>query len=156
MAPPGGSLSLTHMPTLPEATTLRPMLRRLLSPTLAALLLAGCGAGAESSTDDFSGEDKRVAQVVEDLQAAGETGDAEEICSRILSAQLVDRLKADGSSCTQELDEALGDADDFELDVERVQVMGTRATATVSNGDGRPQTVQLVRERRGWRVAELS
>ncbi|MBA2517890.1 MAG: hypothetical protein H0V22_11375 [Solirubrobacterales bacterium] len=132
------------------------MLRRSLVPALAALLLAGCGAGAKSSTADFSGEDKRVAQVLEDLQAAGETGDAAEICSRILSAQLVDRLKAKGSSCTQELDDALGDADDFELGVERVQVTGTSATATVSNGDGRPQLVKLVRERRGWRVSELS
>jgi uncharacterized lipoprotein YmbA len=64
----------------------------MFGPALAALLLVGCGAGTESSTEAFSGEDKRVAQVIEDLQTAGANGEAEEICSRILSAQLVDQL----------------------------------------------------------------
>jgi hypothetical protein len=128
----------------------------MFGPALAALLLVGCGAGTESSTEAFSGEDKRVAQVIEDLQTAGANGEAEEICSRILSAQLVDRLGSGGASCAQELDDALADADDFELDVEKVEVNGTRATATVSDSDGRAKAVQLVRERDGWRVSELA
>lgn len=132
------------------------MHRRMFLPAFAALLLGGCGAGEESSTERFSGEERRVAQVLEDLQAAGETGDSAEICSRILTEQLVDRLAADGSSCTQELEDALGDADDFELDVQRIEVAGARATATVGSGEGRPQTVQLIRAGRDWRVAALA
>lgn len=128
----------------------------MLIVSLAALALAGCGAASKSSTDGFSGEDKKVAQVLADLQAASEKGDAEEICSRVLSAQLAERLATRGSSCAQELDDAIGDADDFEVDVKGVQVSGTRATATVANGDGPAQAVQLVRESKGWRISELA
>jgi hypothetical protein len=127
----------------------------MFGPALAALLLVGCGAGTESSTEAFSGEDKRVAQVIEDLQTAGANGEAEEICSRI-SPRSSSTGWARGASCAQELDDALADADDFELDVEKVEVNGTRATATVSDSDGRAKAVQLVRERDGWRVSELA
>ena len=132
------------------------MHRRLLGLALSVSLLAGCGAGAQSSTDSFSGEDKKVAQVLEDLQAAGQSGDADEVCSRILADRLVDELAAEGSSCAQEIEDALDDADDFELDVQRVQVTGSRATATVGNGDGPAQAVQLTREGKRWKVSELA
>lgn len=104
----------------------------------------------------FQGEQREVAQVVEDLQAASAEGDAARICSRILSRELVDRLSAGGLNCTDEIEKALADADEFELEVERVDLRGDTATAQVEDGKGRPQRIGLVRERGGWRADALA
>jgi outer membrane PBP1 activator LpoA protein len=126
---------------------------------LAALILAGCGAQAESdsSVDTFRGEDRNVAQKVEDLQEAGEGRNPEDICADILAASLVDELEVAGSDCQQEMQKAIDDADDFELEVLDVTVTGTTATAEVRRGDDGPtQTMQFTQERGEWRATELS
>ena len=126
---------------------------------LAALILAGCGAQAESdsSVDTFRGEDRNVAQKVEDLQEAGEGRNPEDICADILAASLVDELEEAGSDCQQEMQKAIDDADDFELEVLDVSVTGTTATAEVRRGDDGPtQTMQFTQERGEWRATALS
>ncbi len=126
---------------------------------LAALILAGCGAQAESdsSVDTFRGEDRNVAQKVEDLQEAGEGRNPEDICADILAASLVDELEGAGSDCQQEMQKAIDDADDFELEVLDVTVTGTTATAEVRRGDDGPtQTMQFTQERGEWRATALS
>ncbi len=126
---------------------------------LAALVLAGCGAQAQSdsSVDTFRGEDRNVAQKVEDLQEAGEGRNPEDICADILAASLVDELEVAGSDCQQEMQKAIDDADDFELEVLDVTVTGTTATAEVRRGDDGPtQTMQFTQERGEWRATALS
>ena len=126
---------------------------------LAALILAGCGAQAESdsSVDTFRGEDRNVAQKVEDLQEAGEGRNPEDICADILAASLVDELEVAGSDCQQEMQKAIDDADDFELEVLDVTVTGTTASAEVRRGDDGPtQTMQFTQERGEWRATALS
>jgi hypothetical protein len=128
-------------------------------PLLAALVLAGCGAQAQSdsSVDTFRGEDRNVAQKVEDLQEAGEGRKPEDICADILAASLVDELEEAGSDCQQEMQKAIDDADDFELEVLDVNVTGTTATAEVRRGDDGPtQTMQFTQERGEWRATALS
>jgi hypothetical protein len=122
---------------------------------LAAFGLAGCGAAQDTSADRFSGEEKRVAQVVDDLQAAAEKGDAAEICSRLLARAFVDRLAAGGSNCTAELDKALDDADNDELTVRGVEVDGTAATAVVRDAEGAVRSIDFAREGSGWRATSL-
>jgi len=129
---------------------------RAVLAALLALALAGCGAQQQSSAGSFSGEERRVAQVVEDLETASTDKDAAEICSRILAKPLVDRLSAGASDCVAELSKAIDDADEFELRVERVRVTGTTATARVTDGTGRSQEVGFVREGRDWRAASLA
>ncbi len=133
---------------------------RALSPALLALALAaglaGCGAQETTTVDDFKGEQRAVAQAVEDVQAAGEEGDAARICSRLLSRELVERISAGGLTCTDEIDQALLDADEYELEVKRVEVRGATATASVEDGKGRPQRIGFVRESGGWRVDALA
>jgi hypothetical protein len=122
-----------------------------------ALLASGC-AGGGSSSSDFSGEEKKVADVVEKLQSAGETGDAKEICDDILARSLSDQIKAAGSTCEQELDKAIKDADDFDLDVEAVTVTGNTATAKVKGrdrGTDRVRTFQFERDGSSWRATNL-
>ncbi|HEX8104521.1 MAG TPA: hypothetical protein VF533_18030 [Solirubrobacteraceae bacterium] len=131
----------------------RPRPRTLLP--LIAVALAGCTAGQATSAGKFKGEEKKVAEVVDDLQTAGQAKDAGEICSRILAPELVDKLAAPGRSCSDEVDKALDDADDFALDVKDVAVTGTTATARVEDADDKPRELRLVKQSAGWRIASL-
>jgi hypothetical protein len=126
-------------------------------PIVLAVLAAGCGASA-SSAGDFEGEERQVADVVEQLQTAGESGDAAEICSEVLSSELREEMQAAGVNCEQELDKAIQDADDFELEVEDVTISGDTATARVRGGEGDEETVrtfEFAREGDGWRATSL-
>ena len=122
------------------------------------LLLAGCGAQSQqSSVDTFQGEQRAVAQKVEDLEDAGQGQDPETICADILAASLVDELEAAGTDCPQEMDKAIDDADDFDLEVLEVDVNGSSATARVRRGDDGPtETMQFTQERGEWRATALS
>jgi hypothetical protein len=126
-------------------------------PLVLAVLAAGC-AGGSSSANDFEGEQKRVADVVEKLQSAGETGDAKEICDEVLAKSLADQIKAAGSTCEEEMDKAIKDADDFDLEVESVTVTGNTATAKVKGRDrgaDRVRTFKFEKEGPNWRATNL-
>jgi hypothetical protein len=126
-------------------------------PLVLAALAAGC-AGSASSAGDFTGEEKRVAEVVEKLQSAGERGDAAEICDEVLANDLRDQIQEAGSSCEQELEKAIKDADDFELDVQDVTISGSSATAKVNGrdqGEERVRDFEFVREGSNWRATSL-
>jgi hypothetical protein len=126
-------------------------------PLVLAALAAGCGASA-SSAGDFEGEERRVADVVEKLQSAGETGDAAEICAEVLASDLREEMRAAGANCEQELDKAIQDADDFELEVEDVTITGDTATARVrgrENDEEAVRTFEFAREESGWRATSL-
>ena len=125
---------------------------------LAVLLLAGCGqAQEESSVENFQGDERAVAQKVEDLQQAGSRRDPEQICTEILAKSLVEELEAAGASCTDEMKKAIEDADDYELEVREVTVSGTNATVTVRQGeDGPTETMEFTREGNDWRATSLS
>ena len=108
-------------------------MRRL--AVLLVLVFAGCGQ-TPTSTDDFEGTEKAVAQTIEDLQTAAQNRKPAEICSDILSRALADRLKSEGNDCVEEMEKVAADADDFELEVTDVAVTGTTATATVKARKG--------------------
>lgn len=125
---------------------------------LPLLFLAGCGAQTQqSSIERFQGDERAVAQKVEDLQEAGERRRPEDICTEILAKSLVTQLEAAGADCAQEMTKAIEDADDFELDVREVEVDGTTATATVRRGDDGPtETMEFTQEGGQWRATSLS
>ena len=125
---------------------------------LPLLVLAGCGASAEpSSVERFKGDERAVAQKVEDLQEAGERGRPADICSEILARSLVAQLEAAGADCEQEMTKAIEDADDFELDVREVEIEGSTATVTVRRGDDGPtETMEFQEEGGQWRATSLS
>jgi hypothetical protein len=132
-------------------------MKRPLFAVVALLAVAGCGASQDSSIDKFQGADREVAQKVEDLQEAGEGRNPEDICSDILSSTLVQQLEAAGTTCRDEMDKAIEDADDFDLDVREVNVSGDTATARVQRGDDGPTaTFEFVRENGQWRATSLS
>jgi hypothetical protein len=127
-----------------------------------ALLLfavAGCGAQAEtSSADKFSDPDqKAVAEKVEDLENAGRRGQADDICSDILAKTLVSQLDAAGTDCATEMEKAIADATEFDLEVQKVTITGNEATAEVKQGDdGATETMNFTKENGDWRATALS
>jgi hypothetical protein len=132
-------------------------MKRLLA-IIPVLFLVGCGATAQpSSAEKFKGDERAVAQKIEDLQTAGDRHEPERICNDILSRTLVQELEAAGADCTQEMQKAIEDADDYELDVREVTISGSTATATVRRGDDGPtQEMQFAREGSEWRATSLS
>ncbi len=132
------------------------MRRPLLALLPLAAVLAGCGT--TSSAGNFSGAGADVAKQVEALQTAGQSHDGDKACTDILSGTLRNAMNATGSTCAEQVSDAMKDADDFELDVRAVSVTGNQATARVRGRiDGRDQirTMQLVRESGGWRISSL-
>ena len=125
---------------------------------LAVIFLAGCGAEQQStSLDKFSGDERAVAQKVEDLQEAGSRRDPERICTEILAKSLVQQLESAGTSCTDEMKKAIEDADDYELEVQKVTIDGSTATVEVKRGDDGPtETMEFTREGDDWRATSLS
>ena len=122
-----------------------------LTAALTALALAGCGA--QSGTGDFEGEDKRVAQVVVDLEEAATKSDERRICRQLLTTDLVRSL----GDCNAAVDDALKVADTPEMTVEKVDVTGTTATAEVQFGrdPDAVRRIELAKEGDAWKLADL-
>ena len=134
------------------------MRRALAAVPAIALLLSGCGAAAETQESKFDeGSDQaQIAGLVDRLATAGAGRDADTICNEILAKQLVDALKAAGGNCVTEMDRAIKDASDYDLQVVDVKVNGSTATARVAQGDSdKRATFTFVKERGGWRASAL-
>jgi hypothetical protein len=134
------------------------MVPRFLTVVLvaAALGVAGCTSSTGTTSGQFSGAQGDVAQVVSDLAKDGQRKDAQKICSEILARELVDKLNQAGTSCGQEMDKAIADADDFDLSVQKVTINGSSATAVVRRGkDGPTATFRFVREGGKWKATDF-
>jgi hypothetical protein len=133
---------------------------RLVALLVAApLALGACGQTNKDSAGDFQGEQKAVAQAVEDLQTASRKHDESRICTDLLAPALVAKIKtASKDSCEQALKDSLQDADAFELQVKKVTVNGTTATAVVTSDTGtkdRTDTLTLQKVGSAWKIATL-
>jgi hypothetical protein len=129
--------------------------RRLLALLLVLpALLAGCGASGDDSASDFQGEERKVADVVEDLEEAATEDEPKRICEGLLAKEVVDGIEGD---CAKAVEKAIDDADTFTLTVEDVTVKGTTATARVETGDDEEaiEEITLVKEGDGWRISRL-
>lgn len=137
-----------------------PVARPLVAACLAALTLSACGAADEDSSTDFRGEERLVANVVEDLSDAGAERDADAICG-LLSEDLIKQIRTTAggkATCADAVDDAVEDADAFAIDVKSVNVDGTGATAVVeskANDDEIRDTLTLVKESGRWKISAL-
>jgi hypothetical protein len=132
------------------------MHRVALIAALLALALTGCGAATPSQNDKFKGAQQDVVKVVDSLASAGSRGDAERICTEILAKQLVTELKSAGGDCVAEMDRAIKDASDYDLQVTSVKVNGNNATAQVRQGkSGQVATFTFVKEGGAWKASAL-
>jgi Putative lumazine-binding len=136
------------------------MLRSLPPIALAAaVLLAGCAAQSSSnndSTSKFRGDQRLVANTVEDFESAASKGDQDKICRDLLAKALVATYAQRGGTCEKAVDAALKDTDSFDLTVERVTITGQQATANVKADRGKKdinQALTLVKQGAGWRIS---
>jgi hypothetical protein len=126
---------------------------------LAAVLLAGCTASSSSNKDDtskFKGDQRLVANTVEDFQSAASKGDQDKICRDLLAKALADQYAQHGGTCENVVDQTLKDTDSFDLTVEKVAIAGQQATATVKADRGKKdltQAITLVKQGAGWRIS---
>jgi outer membrane PBP1 activator LpoA protein len=125
---------------------------------LASLALAGCTTRSTSddSTGEFRGDQRLVANTVEDFESAASEGDQDKICRDLLARALVAQYTERGGSCERAVDGALKDTDSFEMTVERVTITGTQASVRVKSDRGKKdlqQSLTLVRQGQGWRIS---
>ena len=136
------------------------MLRSLAPLALvAAVVLAGCSAQSTSkndSTDKFKGEQRLVANTVEDFETAASKGDQDKICRDLLAQTLRATYAQRGGTCEKAVDDTLKDTDSFDLTVQRVSITGTQAAVVVKADRGKKdidQSMTLVKQGRGWRIS---
>jgi hypothetical protein len=123
------------------------------------LVLSACGQTSKDSAKDFKGDQQAVAQTVEDLQSASKKHDGKKICATLLAPALVTKIKtASSGTCDKVVKDALDDADSYELQVQKVTINGTTASAVVKSEAGdksRTDTLQLVKTGAAWKIATL-
>src|SRR5512133_3611556 len=132
----------------------------LILAATAALAVGGCTSSGSSndSSGKFSGEQRLVANTIEDFESAASKGDQDKVCRDLLARPLVVRYTERGGSCEHAVDGALKDTDSFGLTVESVRISGTDATARVKADRGKKdviRTINLVKEGPGWRISEF-
>ncbi len=136
---------------------MRPLLFVLVALTA---VLTGCTQSTTSndSSGKFRGDQRLVANAIEDFQSAAGKGDQGKVCRDLLARSLRARLSRGPGGCLATVDAALKDADTFELTVQSVRIAGGRATARVQEDTGdrtRTVTLGLVKEGPGWKLAQL-
>jgi len=140
-----------------------PRLRKLAAVALFSVAVPAAGCGAQTTQDSatrFTGEQRAVAQTIEDLQAAGAKRDEGKICDRLLAQNLVRAIAAKHKTCANGLGDSLDDVDTFEVQVVRggVTISGATAKVKVSSEHGsvkRADTLTLVKEKGRWKLSGL-
>ncbi|HWK30294.1 MAG TPA: hypothetical protein VNS09_27240 [Solirubrobacter sp.] len=121
-----------------------------------ALAVSACGTTTDTNGPKFDDSQQQIVKVVDALAQAGSRHNADKICTQILAKQLVTELKSVGGDCVTEMDRAISDASDYDLQVTSVKVNGSNATAQVRQGkDGKVATFTFVKESGGWRASAL-
>ena len=134
-----------------------PMPRLVAALALSAAVLAGCGPAATSnSAKSFNGPQKDVATAIDDFSKAVSNNDQKKICDTLLARALVLKLNSRSTTCTSAVSDQLDAAGDAKINVKRITITGTNATAdVVSKYDGhdRASTLLLTNEGGGWKLS---
>ncbi len=127
---------------------------------IAVLAVTGCATTTTSndSSGKFTGEQRLVANTVEDFESAASKGDQDQICRELLAKPLIATYAKRGGTCEKAVDGALKDTDSFGLTVESVRITAAQAAARVKADRGEHdvlRTINLVKEGTGWRISEF-
>ena len=137
------------------------MLRTVLPlAAIVAVAVGGCTTQTTSndSSGKFLGEQRLVANTVEDFESAAAKGDQDQICRELLAKPLIAQYARHGGTCENAVDGALKDSDSFGLTVESVRIAAAQATARVKADRGKKdvfRNITLVKEGTGWRISEF-
>jgi hypothetical protein len=132
--------------------------KRGLHGLLALAVLAGCSSDdSESDPPPAKGAPREVAQVIERLEEATRQRDFAAICKELLTQEA--RERAGGGDCIRLLRSTAADVRRPRISVLSIQIEGDRADVRVrstAEGQGSVQeTIRLVREGDGYRIAAL-
>ena len=131
------------------------MRRGLAAAVAVTLTLAGCGgddAAEGKNAKNFSGDQKEVAQVIDDLAAASREGDVERICTEIFTPALAETIgKSTGTSCSALVEKQLVRKDE-EIVIRKLAVQTPNAEAEVREQDGKVSRLTLFKEDGVWRI----
>ena len=135
---------------------------RFALPLAAIVAVAVTGCATQTTSDDssgkFRGEQRLVANTVEDFESAASKGDQDRICRELLAKPLIATYARRGGTCEKAVDGALKDTDSFGLTVESVRITAAQATARVKADRGKHdviRTINLLKEGTGWRISEF-
>jgi hypothetical protein len=134
-----------------------------LSALAAIVVLAGCSSQSSSkAADDYSGVQKDVVTVVDDLVNNASKKDGKEICTTVFASSLAEKLTSGPQGCADVVGDQLDDASNWDLDIVKngVTVSGDTATATVkteSDFDGKTttRTLTLAKQDNDWRITGI-
>jgi hypothetical protein len=125
-----------------------------------AAVAAGIGLAIVAGAGCGRSDEQKVRDTLATFQRATAAKDYGTLCSKVLSHQLVDRLTAVGLPCEVALQRGLGSVSSPRLTVQKVRIRGDVALAQVrTSAAGQApstDTIRLVRQGDGWRVATLS
>jgi hypothetical protein len=119
------------------------------------VVLGVTGSFDDSNARRFSGERKRVARVVDDVESGLDDNDGSRVCNDLFTerwAALVAR--GAGKSCVAFVDDVESGRRQAHLDVKSLAIAGEVATARIDEGSTH-ETWRLLRVGGGWRVDEI-
>jgi hypothetical protein len=117
------------------------------------LAFAGCGGGG-ANEKRFSGDSKDVAAVVDRLQDSARQGDSGVICDELLTKELTAFIsKSYGKACSARVAEQL--TKQTTITVDRLQVQGPLASATVKEQNGHITGLAFIKRDGEWRISRI-
>jgi hypothetical protein len=134
------------------------VLGRVTAALAGAATLAGCSLGGDEEPRPISGQAKRVAQVIEELERAARRQDFAAICDDLLSTAA--RRRAGGRDCAKLLQDSAGEVRRPSIRLIAIELTRDGARATVrTRARGQTaveDTLVLVREGRDYRIESLA
>ena len=126
-----------------------------------ALAVAGCGADEEGGGGGGGvPAEQQVREVVARFGVATRGKDYQQICDRLLSKDLVDKIEGIGLPCESAVQRGLGGVRNPTLKINEVSISGSRALVsihTTAAGEApSDDALQVVREDGEWKVASLA
>jgi hypothetical protein len=134
--------------------------RTLLCAGVVVALLGAAGCGADTEGGGGPDADTQVRAVVARFGVATRDKDYQEICDRLLSDELVNKIEAIGLPCESALQRGLGDVQNPTLAINEVSISGSRALVSIhTTAAGQPPSddaLQLIRQGGAWKIASLA
>ena len=120
------------------------------------LLMGGGDDDVNNNAERYEGTEAEVATVVDEFADAGRDGDGAKICEEIFTADLTKNVEQEaGQSCPSEVSENLPE-DEYELEVNTLQVTEDTATAGVTDQDDNRSVLHFTRVDAAWRIARVT
>jgi hypothetical protein len=121
-----------------------------------AVAVAGCGGsdnnGGGKNAKRFSGEQKQVAQVIDDLVAASHAGDTNKICTQIFSPGLAKAVATrNKKTCAATVKTQLISPNE-DITVTTIRVQGSTAFLTVREQNKNVSRLSLIQQNGDWRI----